>query len=258
VSDHPEITGFREFEFDLPDALLRSMVATFDVMESALLDLPHLAKIPDAQGVYQLLVGEEIVYIGKTDSEAGLAKRLERHAWTIQHRSNLSVESVSFKAVRVYVFTAIDLETQLIKHYKSRSSIGWNNSGFGSNDPGRNRDDTRANPTSFDVLFPIDLDQEIELDVVGDMTAASALQELRRKLPYTVRSQSAPGNPRAPHPDLESARLIVPRKPTTTRQMMALIVASLPPGWQATALAGRIILYSEHKDYASGMVIARS
>ena len=258
MSDHPEISGFREFEFDLPDALLRSMVATFDAMESASLNLEHLGAIPDAQGVYQLLVGDDIVYIGKTDAEAGLAKRLERHAWTIQHRRNLSVDAVSFKAVRVYVFTAIDLETQLIKHYREKSSISWNNSGFGSNDPGRNRDDTRANAKSFDVLYPIDLDQQIKVAVSGEISAAAALHALRRELPYTVRAQSADKNARLPHSDLESAKLVVPEGNTTARKMMTLIVESLPVGWQATALAGRIIVYAESKDYASGIVIARS
>jgi hypothetical protein len=168
--------GFREFEFDLPDALLTGIIARFDTMEGASLTHENLDGIPDAQGVYQLLVANEIVYIGKTDAESGLRQRLSRHAWTIQHRRNLTVSDVQFKALRVFVFTAIDLETQLIRHYRKHGAIIWNNSGFGSNDPGRNRDQTRAKPTSFDVLYPVDLDHEIQLRSTGRVPVGDALQ----------------------------------------------------------------------------------
>jgi hypothetical protein len=46
--------------------------------------------------------------------------------------------------------------------------------------------------------------------------------------------------------------------PTTARELLTSILQALPDGWQATALAGRIILYKEHVDYPSGTVIARS
>lgn len=159
--------GFVEFEFNLPDALLASLINVFDKMSGAPLTPENVQKIPEAQGVYMLLMRGQIVYIGKTDAEAGLRRRLDRHAWTIQHRAGLTVAEVAFKAVRIFVFTAIDLETQLIRHY---APVPWNNSGFGSNDPGRN----------------------------------------------------------------------------------------LPEGWQATALAGRIIVYHESVDYPFGVTIARS
>jgi len=109
------IDGFVEFEFDLPGALLARLIAVFDQMETAPLLPEYVQDIPEAQGVYQLLLGDEVVYIGKTDAQAGLAQRLRRHAFTIRHRQNLNAADVKFKAVRVYVFTAMDLETQLIK-----------------------------------------------------------------------------------------------------------------------------------------------
>jgi hypothetical protein len=248
------IPGFREFEFDLPDALLASMVVEFDNMEGATLSREHVSKIPEAQGVYQLIVGKEIVYIGKTDSEAGLAKRLSRHALAIQHRSNLKVDDVSFKAVRVFVFTAMDLETQLIRHYKRQSSVSWNNSGFGSNDPGRNRDHTKASPKSFDALYPIDLDEKVSLELSGRTPVKSALQALRRALPYTLRVADA-----GAHPDFDVAKLTLPKTPISTKKLITAIVAELPSGWQATALAGRIILYKEKEDnYPAGRIIARN
>jgi hypothetical protein len=250
--------GFREFEFDLPDALLTAMITAFDQMESASLTDAHLSDIPEKQGVYQLLLDDEIVYIGKTDAEAGLRHRLDRHVWSIQHRCNLEASQVSFKALRVFVFTAMDLENQLIGHYRKSSSISWNDSGFGSNDPGRNRDKTRAKPGGFDVLFPIDLDREIELKETGTMKALHALMLLRKELPYTIRVEGASSGSRKGHPDLLSADVEISEQQTTARTVFTAIVNVLPPGWQATRLAGRVILYKENEEYPAGAVIARS
>jgi hypothetical protein len=248
------IDGFAEFEFDLPEALLASIIVAFDNMQGASLSQAHVSKIPEAQGVYQLILNGQIVYIGKTDSAAGLLQRLTRHAWTIQHRTNLNVAEVSFKAIRVFVFTAMDLETQLIKHYKEHSSVSWNNSGFGSNDPGRNRDKTRAKATSFDVLYPIDLDEKVKLEISGSMPVATALQTLRQALPYTLRVEGS-----GVHPDFDGLTITISENSITVREVLETIVARLPEGWQATALAGRIILYKECvDDYPAGRIIARS
>ena len=165
------MTGYKEFEFDLPEALLSSLVNVFSGMAGAKLAQDNLVGIPDAQGVYQLFLNDEIVYIGKTDGEAGLRQRLSRHCYTVLHRKNLITDEVTFKAIRVFVFTAIDLETQLIRHY-SKPKVAWNNSGFGSNDPGRNRDDTALNSQSFDALYPIDID--CQLPRPGDRCTAPA------------------------------------------------------------------------------------
>ena len=230
------------------------MIATFDAMEGATLSPAHLEGIPEAQGVYQLLLNEEIVYVGKTDSGAGLRKRLARHAWTIQHRSNLRVDEVSFKAVRVFVFTAMDIETGLISHYKQTSVTGWNGSGFGSNDPGRGRDRTRATAASFDGLYPINLDESFDLGVSGTLSVQAALKMLRETLPYTLRIESS-----GRHPDFEGLSITVAEPKVTARSMLESVVRLLPSGWQATALAGRIILYKERvDDYPAGRIIARS
>ena len=248
--------GFVEFEFNLPDALLASLINVFDKMSGAPLTPENVQKIPEAQGVYMLLMRGQIVYIGKTDAEAGLRRRLDRHAWTIQHRAGLTVAEVAFKAVRIFVFTAIDLETQLIRHY---APVPWNNSGFGSNDPGRNRDQTDLKPEGFDAQFPVDLDHPVHMEIAAGMTAAQALANLRSVLPYTLRVQSAKRGSKAPHPDIAGSVIAMPpAPPLTTRQVVESIVRALPEGWQATALAGRIIVYHESVDYPFGVTIARS
>ncbi len=228
-------------------------------MESAPLSPEDVSAIPEAQGVYLLLLNNEIVYIGKTDSEAGLRKRLERHAWTVQHRQNLNVREVSFKAVRVFVFTAMDLETQLIRHYRDKTKISWNNSGFGSNDPGRNRDFTRAKANSFDVLYPLDIDQPVELALLGTQSLANVVKALRRTLPYTFRVESSGETPQQLHSDFVDKTVELQSAPITVRELLEKVVSQLSPGWQATALAGRIVLYREFReDYPENRVIARS
>lgn len=80
--------GYKEFEFDLPEALLARLVEVFGELRAAPLAETGVAKIPDEQGVYQLFLeaGEsrDLVYIGKTDAKAGLRRRLARHARKVQ------------------------------------------------------------------------------------------------------------------------------------------------------------------------------
>lgn len=249
--------GFVEFEFDLPGALLQRLVEVFEGMASAPLDMSTVATIPDAQGVYQLFFDGRLSYIGKTDAEAGLCKRLTRHARKIQHRVALDPTRITFRAVRVFVFTAVDLETQLIKHYSVKT---WNGSGFGSNDPGRERDTTTYKVDHFDTLFPIDIDRPLSgflIPVEG--TAAHVFNLMKDQLPYTFRAQSKGPNSRKPHPDIASTRVTLPLgTPPTTRGIISAVVSQLPAGWQAVRLPSHVILYKESKFYPSGEVLAKS
>jgi hypothetical protein len=249
--------GYRAFEFDLPGALLISLTATFDSMEGAPLIPENVVSLPDEQGVYQLIHAGQVVYIGKTDAEAGLRRRLSRHAFTIRHRANLDAEAVIFKAIRIFVFTAMDLETQLIRHYSNQSKLPWNHSGFGSNDPGRERDTTKLNPEGFDALFPIDIDRPIALSIATPVSVSQALETLRQNVPYKIRAQSEPLSSRKPHPDFEALIDSLPDA-LTARGLFEAVARSLPKGWQVTLLPGRVILYQENRPYSSGTVVARS
>lgn len=154
----------------------------------------------------------------------------------------------------------MDLEKLLIRHYaKYSGDVWWNFSGFGSNDPGRNRDQTELKASGFDALYPIDLDHRVDIDCDGDLPAAQVLDALRGELPYTLRAEGDGGRGRKPHPDLVNT--IVPAfsaKPVTTREVLLAVLNALPPGWQATALPGRIIMYREVSEYSAGVLIGRS
>ncbi|MGZ8533841.1 MAG: GIY-YIG nuclease family protein [Candidatus Binatia bacterium] len=239
-----EFQGYKEFEFDLPEALLERLLARLDEMGAAILKQCNLSMLPDAQGVYQLLHANDIVYIGKTDAEAGLKKRLDRHFAKVQHRHNLDPSTLCFKAVRIFVFTAMDLETQLIRHYKGPGCQLWNGSGFGANDPGRERETTNKAPDGYDARYPINIDLPEALLPEGQYKVSDALKKLKVNLPYVLRYRKA-------HPDL-MACVTIPPAPQTTRQLMHLIVSSLPDGWQATAFVSHVILYKEEREYVHG------
>ena len=249
--------GFRSLEFDLPRALLEQVAATFESMEEGALLPVVTASVPNAQGVYQLFHRGRLVYIGKTDAQAGLRQRLSRHAWTIQSRHNLAVEEMSFKAVEVLVFSAMDLETALIAHYRSvQRTPAWNGSGFGSNDPGRKRDGTALREDGFDATYPINID--LSLDVALPAAGATALSILDRVIfavPYTLRYEKAQTATAA----LRAAQVVGVAPPTTVRAVIRAVCEALQPGWQGTRLPGRVILYREAvDDYPGGEVIARS
>jgi hypothetical protein len=249
--------GYREFEFDLPGALLDHLVRALDGMETAPLDVGSLADVPEAQGVYQLFLDGELVYIGKTDAEAGLFRRLTRHSRKTHHRIGLSPSQVSFKAVRIFVFTAIDLETQLIRHYTGKAGTSWNVSGFGSNDPGRERD--KSKPGKFDSAFPLDLDRPLNINLVGTRSAAEVIRLLNGSLPYTLRVESQAKGSRKPHRDLQDTLVTMTAVSNTARTALAELIAQLPSGWQGTALSAAIILYKEHEDkYPGATLIGRS
>jgi hypothetical protein len=248
--------GYVEFEFDLPGALLARLIQVLDRLEPVVLDSANLAHIPEEQGVYQLYLDNRLVYVGKTDAKAGLNSRLSRHARKIRHRIGLDPVRVSFKAVRIFVFTAIDLETDLMRHYGGVKEIAWNGSGFGSNDPGRERDTTKVDSSNYDARFPIDIDRELAFAIDAGETAASALLRLKDALPYTFRYQGKGGGSRNPHPDFETTRLPALTGPTTPRAAIEYIVGLLPNGWQATALPGYIILYKEDRAYPNSEIIA--
>lgn len=254
------ITGYRDFEFDLPSALLARLVEVLDNMSEAPLDLLSIADIPDqAQGVYQLFLNNDLVYIGKTDAEAGLGRRLHRHHQKIQHRDNLEPTQVSFKAVRIYVFTAVDLETQLINYYGGNSKVQWNGSGFGSNDPGRERDTTKFKEEHFDAKYPIDIDRILSFPLPESGTAAAILSLLKNALPYTLRYENAGGRSRQPHSDLTNTTVTLPQHTTVTaRNVISAIVSQLPSGWQAVRFPSHIILYKDNKNYIYGSLIFRS
>lgn len=249
-------TFFEELEFDLPKALIESLVELLEKMPQGELTEANVAQVGNEQGVYQLFFDEKLVYIGKTDADAGLQARLKRHSRKILGRKVLTPQRVTFKAVRVYVFTAMDLEELLIKRYGLNSTNSWNNSGFGSNDPGRERDTSTLKEHHFDKRFPMDYDYLVDVSANGAQQPVSkVIDALKKTCPHLIRFEGASKSGRAPHPDLEKTNVLIPPGKETLMQTLRRLKSALGHEWQITALPGYVIGYKENKQYKEGTII---
>lgn len=241
--------GYAEFELDIPEVMRHELPKYFDGLDAEPLTEAAIAEIPaNAQGAYMLFLDEALVYIGKTDAQAGFRNRLLRHFHNLQHRQNLNPNHVSFKAVRIFVFSNFDLETMLIEEYEKRSGRpSWNFSGFGSNDPGRNRETQES--AKFDVDYPVDIDRPIDFIKSGKQGLLEVITALKAGLPYLFRYDTEGRNFRLGHREMEDLTVNIPSGPITTRTALNLILDALSPEWQATVLPNRVILYKEDKNY---------
>ncbi|NIJ39909.1 hypothetical protein FHS78_000164 [Parvibaculum indicum] len=247
--------GYGEFELDIPSVMREQLPRFFSNLEIETLNLENIGKIPEgAQGAYLLFLRDELVYVGKTDAQAGFRNRLTRHFNSIQHRHNLLPKEVGFKATRIFVFSTFDIETMLIEEYSRHYELrpAWNFSGFGSNDPGHNREN--QHPAQFDLDYPIDIDRPIEFLPPGQHTLVDVAKELKSYLPYLFRYEGARGEG---HPDMQNLEIVIPAETVTMRDVLKLILDALPPSWQATVLPSRVILYRENRTYQAQAEILR-
>jgi hypothetical protein len=249
--------AYGQFELSLPSALLQQLPPFLETIPASSLVLPELVAVDeDAQGAYLLFLGGDLVYVGKSDAEAGLRQRLERHYYRVQHRRGLDASQVTFKAARIYSFSVMDVESILIEHYRSRiGGASWNNSGFGSNDPGQKRDTQR--PSRFDTWFPLDTSRPLNFspdEVSGEQSVLAFLATVKSRAPFVLRFEDT-------NDELLNARIAPsPAIPTDASidRVMAEVVRALPAGWQGTVLRGYCILYKEQKVYEASLAQYRS
>jgi hypothetical protein len=242
--------GYSEFELDIPAVMRDELPKYFDAMTASPLTEENLrAEIPDgAQGAYLLFLKDVLVYIGKTDSKAGFRNRLVRHLNFVRHRRNIDPKDVTFKAVRIFVFSNFDLETMLIEEYTRHRGARpvWNYSGFGSNDPGRRREG--QDPAIYDLEYPVDIDEIVPFLDPGDHSLLAAVLTLKNNLPYIFRYDTDGAHWSKGHELMRNRAVVVPDGPMTTRRALKLFLDALPEGWRATVLPNRVILYPEKED----------
>ena len=251
-----ELNGYVEYEIDIEKVLRTELPAVVEAASIAPLTTDGVRLIPPgAKGAYVLFENGHPVYAGKTDTTHGFRQRLGRHAATIQHRHNLDPSAIGFKAIRILVFSNFDVEAILIRAMRKadKTALAWNDSGFGSNDPGHRRE--TQEPAAFDVQRPINID--IVLGIApAKYPMLDLLIMLKDNLPYLLRYQTdhLPGkrNPehyRRGHEDQRDALKIVIGADDTMRSIMAKLLAGLPDGWQVTIFPDRVILYKEPTRY---------
>lgn len=260
MSPEVGVQGYNEFELDIENILRTQIPDYFDQITPAPLTQANVLALPEkAKGAYMLLHQDTPVYAGKTDSRHGFRDRLFRHWQTLQYRKNLNIADITFKAVRVMVFSNFDVETILIEEMRKRDNehLQWNNSGFGSNDPGHNRE--IQEPAKFDNDYPIDIDRPLE-DVVqaGKHNLRDLLVQAKVKLPFLLRYETDEkgrnGNKvtyekyTIGHADQRNVEVEIPSDTPTMRELMTIVIQALP-GWRATVFPARVILYRGQIDY---------
>lgn len=253
--------GYGEFELDIPRMMQATLPKFLDDLTPEPLLPETIANIPEkAQGAYLLLLNGTIVYVGKTDAQAGFRQRLSRHYRNVQHRKGLDPAAVSFKAVRVFVFNTFDLETMLIEEYTRTANLRpiWNTSGFGSNDPGHQRENQA--PAVFDVRHPVDIDRPIDVVEPGDHEILSVVLRLKDTLPYTFRYEADGAGQsawRKGHADMRERTMNISSRAQTTRSILEACLRVLGADWQATVLPNRVILYKENSTYTAQVEVLR-
>lgn len=241
--------SYAEFELDIPGVMRAELPKYFDAMpQTPLTEEDVRSAIPDgAQGAYLLFLKSTLVYIGKTDSKAGFRNRLLRHLNFVRHRRNIDDTDVSFKAVRIFVFSNFDLEAMLIEEYTKQRDARpvWNYSGFGSNDPGRRREG--QDPAAYDLEYPVDIDEQVPFLDPGEHKLLEAVLTLKNNLPYIFRYYTGGAHWSKGHELMRDLTIVVPEGPMTTRMALGLFLGALPKGWRATVLPNRVILYPEEE-----------
>ena len=254
----PEPKGYVEYEIDIEKVLRHELPGIVTAIELATLTAASVNALPEgAKGAYVLFVDGYPVYAGKTDTRHGFRDRLNRHAFTIQNRKNLDPSAIGFKAIRILVFSNFDVEAILIDAMRTADdgALAWNNSGFGSNDPGHNREGQE--PAHFDMMYPINIDRQLHLFAPGQYGLLQLLIALKQHLPYYFRYETdlKPGSDdkyidyRKGHADQRAAPAIEVSEEDTTRTILLKVMAALPAGWRTTVFPGRVILYKEDKRY---------
>lgn len=256
ISD-PAPKGYIEYEIDVEQILRDELPGIIATSEAAPLTREAVNGLPEkAKGAYVLYEDGHPVYAGKTDTRHGFRSRLGRHFETVQSRLALDPSRLSFKAVRILVFSNFDVEAILIKELRRQDpkALAWNFSGFGSNDPGHNRE--WQEPADFDKERPIDIDRPLPFLVAGQISLLQLLMTLKENLTYDFRYQTDPNEKgRSSHYSIgevdhrAAGNVELPDGPLTMRGALKIALASLPRGWRGTIFPNRVILYRESVEY---------
>lgn len=241
-----------DFKLSITQALADQLAERLQPLRPAPLSENSLQQVENRPGVYELLLADQRVYVGKASKS--LPARLRNHARKLSGRTGLSLASVSF--ICLYVDEDLEAaapETLLIKKYRDVGGAPWNTNGFGNKDPGRRRDTSEIAADHFDALYPINLNATVEL-ASGAWRVDELLAEVKRKLPYNLRYERT--NAAARHH--YQASLHVESPAPSARRLAELVLTALPVGWQLTALPGYAILYQEIIDYRTALAWWRS
>jgi hypothetical protein len=242
--------AYADFKLSISKALTDQLHEALHALDSVPLTRGNLAGLEARQGVYQLYLAGDLVYVGS--ASASLPARLAQHLRKLSGRHRIAADEVEFTCLYVDEdLTVLAPEDRLIGVFRDEGSCAWNGNGFGLHDPGRRRDDTLLNPDHFDMQFPIRLDWVLDGVPAGWVKLYDLLRQLKTDLPYTFRFANQPGDREEYSVDVE-----VPRAGMSARTLLEFIAGALPQ-YQVTALPGYVIMYREERDYPQGEVVRR-
>lgn len=243
----------KEFDFDLARAVVDQLIESLSALSVGLLSVNNLANVSNVQGVYQLFHEDVAVYIGKADRS--LRTRLRRHLRSLSARQNIDVTRLGFKALYIHKnWTTWTSEDVLLRRFAE--TCAWNSSGYGSNDPGRNREQTDLGSEHFHQQFPIRADWIVDEVPAGKYEANALLQQVKKSLPYLFRYETRnPKRWRQGSPKYNERELVVDRASMTAEELISSIARQLGPTWQATRFPSHYILYEETRAYTHGVKI---
>jgi hypothetical protein len=242
-----------EFKLSITRALADQLADALSRLHPAPLTSEQLSALQPRPGVYELFVRRRRVYVGK--ASRSIPARLGNHLRKLSGRSNITLGEVSFQCLYVDEdLEAAAPEKMLIKKYRDHGGAPWNTNGFGSKDPGRNRDHSLVKANHFDAEYPINLDLRIESLAPGLYPVKTYLRAVKSSLPFNLRFDTRSARSKE---DYRDSMAEVPPAELTVRDLIRLAMDALPEGWQATALPGYVILYREDTIYASARVLWR-
>lgn len=189
------------------------------------------------QGVYVLHHHGIPVYVGKASN---MRSRLQKHLKKISGRKHINLADIGYKALLLdkSMSTAAN-ENVLLGLFQQTYSGMWNNSGFGPNDPGRERDTTE--PGDFDRMYPIQEKWPIPLGS-AQTTIGLLLRDMKARLPYVFRYQALT-------PSEASTPINVASITPEADALFEAAVRALGTGWTGAILSYGMVLYKNSKTY---------
>ncbi len=239
------------FEFDITTPLFEQISRAFDTLSPVDLSAENLATVLERPGVYGLHHGRELVYVGKANNDA--RGRLRKYQRQLQGRIGITPAEVQFRCLHLaHTWDPFQPEAHMISRHKP----SWNYTGFGPNDPGRERDRTNLKDTHWHVRFPLDPDYVCADVVSGQYDVLELLRAVAKSAPYWVRFQGnregrndkGRAEYEAAHKDFGAARVVtVPADNMTARELLLLAIKAFPnpSSWQLTQLPSHLLLYRE-------------
>lgn len=244
-----DIAFVADFRLSITQALADQLSASLAMLQPAPLTIVELSHIAPRGGVYQLFHNENLVYIGKADSN--LAERLKQHHRKISGRENITVTEITFTALYVDEdLSAVAPETLLINKHKVAGSLAWNFNGFGNKDPGKERDTSAVEHDHFDYLYPANLEYHCQGISEGTYSVGELLALLKKELPYIFRYEGG-NRAKSKQPSEYGERIVHVDQNAPSAKQLFQLVAEVMPDWQITVLPGYVIMYREKRSFPS-------